>query len=341
MGKGMAMIRKSLFYLIVIAFAAGGCSKYAYVSLNYPQPPVAYLPGDVHSIAIVNRSLPGEGHDGDKNMEAILTTEIAGSDRLASDECIKGVYDAVMGLENTELVIPASLRMEGTGTRELPELLEWEKVEEICGKEGADLLLVLENFDSNTDLLVSAARDQVAAIITTGAPKPVLPGQVKVHVTSYWRLYDPVTRKIVDQYRHDSYMAFDTHGGILPPTALPEAAYAAGRAYMERYLPSYYTVRRELYQRSGGPARQQFRAGYRRSAVANWQGATEIWEELTKGPQRKTAGRACLNMAVANEVMGHSDVALGWAQKSYEFYNNKLGRDYAKILLQRRSIEGF
>lgn len=335
------MIRFSIISLFAIALLAAGCSKYAYVSLNYPTAPEAYLPEDVNSIAILNRSLPGEDGEGSKTAEAILTGEVAGSDRLASDECIKGVYDAVTGLPGTELVIPARLRMPGTGTRELPEMLDWEKVEEICGKEEADVLLVLETFDSNSDLLVSAARDQVASLITTGAPSPAIPGEVKVQVTSTWRMYDPRTRRIIDQYRHDSYMAFDTRAGILPPTALPEAAYAAGRAYMERYLPGHYRVKRRLYQRTSGSAKHQFRAGYRRSEVANWEGAAAIWQELTDHPKRKTAGRACLNMAVANEVFGRSDIALEWAQRSYEYFDDKLGREYSKILLRRRSIEGY
>jgi hypothetical protein len=196
------MGRKSLLYIFFTVLVASGCSRYAYVSLNYPLAPEAYLPDDVHSIAIVNRSLPGEDQEDAKTMEAILTGEIAGSDRLASDDCIKGVYDAVMGLENTELVIPAALRMAGTGTRELPDMLDWEKVAEICDQEGADALLVLETFDSNTDLLVSAAVDQVASIITTGAPSPAIPGQVKVHVVSYWRLYDPDTSQQLPDFRY-------------------------------------------------------------------------------------------------------------------------------------------
>ncbi len=329
------MLRNPLIYLIIVALAASGCSKYAYVSLNYPLPPETYFPEDIHSIAILNRSLPGEEQESDKTAEAILTAEIAGSDRLASDDCIKGVYDAIMGFEGRELVIPASLRMAGTGTRELPDLLEWEKVKQICDREGADALLVLENFDSNSDLIVSAARDQVAAIITTGAPKPVVPAQVNVNVVSYWRLYDPENQSIIDQYQHNSYMSFDTRAGMLPPHALPEAAYEAGRAYMERYFPGYYSVRRKLYQRTSGSGRHQFRLGYRCSEVADWKGAAEFWQELTDSHSRKTAGRACLNMAVASEVSGNFNDALEWSKQSYQFHNDKLGRDYAKILLER------
>jgi len=336
------MKTRNLLPLLLFVLVASGCSKYGYVSLNFPLEPQAFLPEHVNAIAIVNRSLTSEEDADGKLLEAIATSEVAGSDRLASDECIKGVYDAIIELENAELVIPAQLRMYGTGTRKLPELLDWDKVSEICKNEGADALLVLETFDSNTDLLLSTATDQVAAILSTGSPKPPdVPGQIRMNVACYWRLYDPANQKIIDQYQHNSYMAFNTIGGIPPPQALPETAYAAGRAYIERYLPGYYVVKRDLYKRTSGSAKNQFKAGYRRTEVANWQGAIEIWDELSDHKKRKTAGRACLNIAVANEVLGQTNVALEWAKKSYEYYNDKLGRSYTKILLNRKNIEGF
>ena len=334
------MMRK-VIYVIMVALLAAGCSRYGYVHLNYPQPPQVYLPDNVHSIAVVNRSLvEGEDTD-DKIVEAIATGEIAGSDRLASDNCIKGVYDAVQDLPETQLIIPEQVRLYGTGTREMPELLDWDLVANICKNEGTDALLVLETFDSNSDLLVSAAREQVAAIITTGSPQPVIPGKVKVNVVCNWRLYDPGTRSIIDQFEHNTYMSFDLNEGMPPPHALPEAAYRAGVDYIQRFLPGFYVVRRDLYRRTSGSGRRQFKAGYRRSEVANWQGAIELWTPLADHRKRKTAGRACLNIAVANEVLGNTDLALEWSNKSYEYYRDKLGRDYSKILLRRRNIEGY
>lgn len=335
------MIMNKVFWIIIVTLSISGCSKYGYVSLNYPTAPLAYLPDNVSTIAAVNRSLTSEEDQDSKIIEVIVTSEVAGSDRLASDESIKGVLDAGNALEDVQIVIPGQVRMYGTGTRQLPELLDWDLVAEICESEGADALLVLETFDSNTDLLLSAATDQVAAIISTGSVQPVLPGQIKMNVVSYWRLYDPDTKKIIDQYQHNSYITFDTNAGILPPHALPETAYASGRAYIQRFLPGYYVVKRELYKRTSGSAKRQFKAGYRRTEVANWQGAIEIWDELADHGKRKTAGRACLNIAVANEVLGNTDIALEWAQRSYEYYDDKLGRRYAKILLKRKSIEGF
>ena len=89
------MLRNNLLYLIVISLVVTGCSKYGFVNLNYPQEPLVYLPDDVKAIAVVNRSLTKEEDKGRKVLESIITSEVGGSDRLASDECIKGVYDGI------------------------------------------------------------------------------------------------------------------------------------------------------------------------------------------------------------------------------------------------------
>jgi hypothetical protein len=332
------MMKKVLFAMLV-ALSISACSKYGYVSLNFPQPPETFLPDDVNYIAVANRSLVEEEHADNRTFEAISTSEVAGSDRLASDECVKGTFDAAKQLDGAEVIIPRKVRLYGTGTREMPELLDWELVAGICESEGTDALLVLETFDSNTDLLLSTATEQAAAIISTGMPKSTLPGTINVHVVCYWRLYHPGTRSIIDQYQHSTYLSFDTNGGLPPPTALTETAYAAGVAYIDRFLPGFYVERRDLYKRTSGSAKNQFKAGYRRAEVANWLGAMEIWETLSDHPQQKTAGRACLNIAVANEVLGNTDLALDWAKRSYEYHNDKLGRDYSKILLRRKSFE--
>ena len=273
-----------LMIVATLALIASGCSKYGYVSLTYPIEPEVYLPDSIHSIAIVNRSITPDEEKNAKVFEAIVSTEI-GSDYLASDACIKGIYDAITRLPGTELVIPAALRMNGTGTREIPDLLDWDEVAEICKNEGADVLLVLETFDSNTDLLAKTATEQISSIIYSGKPKISPPSEVTMNVDAYWRLYDPGTRRIVDQYQHNGYMTFNTVGGVPPPDALPRAAYDAGVAYIDRYLPGSYRVKRQLYKRTSGPAKQQFIAGYRRTEVANWDGAIELWEELTDDPE--------------------------------------------------------
>ena len=328
-----------IIILALLAVLLNGCSRFGYVRLNFPQEPLIYLSDDIHSIAVVNRSLTSEQDSKTRIVEAIATSEIAGSDKLASDQCLKGVFDGLNGYRDISIIFPQKIRIYGTGTRETPDVLDWKRVSNICDSAGADVLLVLETFDSNTDLLLQTAASQVTSIITTGTPRPSVPNQVRMDVYCYWRMYDPLTKKIIDQYQQSNFMTFDMQGRVPPLEALPQTAYAAGRNYSNRFLPSYYTVRRDLYKRAKGSAKNKFKAGYRRTEVANWQEAIEIWKELTENVKRKTAGRACLNIAVAYEVLGNTDLALEWAERSYQDYRDKLGRDYAKILLRRRNLE--
>ena len=333
------MNHKFLFQIIVITILFTSCSNKGYVKLNYPQAPIAYFPEGVHSIVIVNRSLTKDEDKKGNVIEAITSGEVAGSDRLASDECIRGVIDGAQELNGIQMVISQNSHIYGTGTRETPELLDWQYVEDVCEESQADVLLVLETFDSNSDLLINTATHQINTILSGNVPKPAVPANVRMNVLSYWRMYDPVSRSIVDQYQHTSFMNFETVGGVPPMTALSETAYFAGQEYIFRFLPTYYTVKRELYKKAKGKNKNEFASGWRRAEVANWNEAIEIWEDLVEKSKPKTAGRACLNIAVAYEVLGDTEKALQWAQRSYQDYDDELGRDYAKTLLRRQKIE--
>ncbi len=89
-----------VFALLSLAtvLLSAGCSRYGYIRLNYPTPPEAYLPEDVNSMAAVNRSLTKDEDADERQLEAIVTSEVAGSDLLASDNCVKGVHDGILAL---------------------------------------------------------------------------------------------------------------------------------------------------------------------------------------------------------------------------------------------------
>ncbi len=335
------MAKISIIFLVVVVIFSG-CSKYGFVNLNYPTNPAVYLPENIKTIAVVNRSLTKKEDKEKKISEAIATAEIAGSDRRASDECLKGVFDMANGRRGINIVIPSKTRFYGTGTRETPELLDWKLVKSVCDSTKADALLVLETFDSNSDLIVSALTSQVKNVINGNAPKADLPNQIRMNVLVFWRMYDPKTKTIVDQYQSRSFLTFNATGlnfAFAPPEALPNTAYAAGQEYFDRFLPGYYVVKRDMYKKTKGSGKQEFSAAFRRAEVANWQEAIDKWKEVLKHSSHKTAGKACLNIAVSYEVLGNTDLALEWAKKSYEDYNNKLARDYSKILLNRKNLE--
>ena len=325
--------------LMIIMLCLSSCGSSGYVHLNYPQAPQVFLPEGAHKIAVVNRSLTKESDKQSETMEAIRTGEIAGSDRLASDEAIKGVFDGIQNKSHINIVLPDTMRIYGTGTRQTPDKLPWEKVDAICKTSNADVLLVLENFDSNSDILRTAVVEQVSSVITTGKPSARLPVQARVNVRSYWRLYDPYTKTISDQFQQTYYMDFNLVNSLPPSNALQETAYAAGLNYIERFLPSYYRVKRDMYKKGKGSDKYRFEAGWRSAEVAKWQDAMAIWKGIVENGNRKSAGRAALNIAVSYEVLGDTESALQWAQRAYRDYGDKLSRDYAKILLRRKTFE--
>jgi len=325
--------------LMLLSLSFASCGSYGYVNLDYPLEPTVILPDGINNIAVVNRSLTQEKDKQAKTIEAIVTGEIAGSDKLASDEAIKGVFDGIKNKSHVNIIIPDSLRLYGTGTRLTPDVLKWEKVNEICKKSDADVLLVLETFDSNSDIVIATAVDQVTSVLKSGKPNSRLPNKARVNVRSYWRLYDPYNKTIIDQYQQNYYTDFDFVNGILPLNALPETAYAAGYDYISRLLPSYYRVKRDMYKKGKGRDSNVFDAGWRRTEVAKWEEAIDIWTEIAENSNSESAGRAALNIAVSYEVLGKTELALQWAQRAYEDYGDKLGRNYAKILLRRKRLE--
>lgn len=328
-----------LITLITATLTFTGCSHYGYVSLNFPTEPVASLPEHINSLALVNRSLTKEEDKTDKLVESIVTGEIGGSDERASDESLRGAFDQMNGMYGLRLTIPQNNKLYGSGTRKVPELLDWSRVESICKESEADALLVLETFDSNSDLPITAVTESVNSLLSGRLPDPTAPRRIRMNVVCYWRLYDPANRELIDQYQHTSFMTFDTYAAIPSFDALPKTAYFAGEEYAFRYLPGYYKEKRKLYSKAKGHGKDQFKVGYRQSEVANWEDAIESWKAVTEVAKPKSSGKACLNIAVSYEVLGNTDEALKWARRAYEEYDDELAKTYAKTLLRRKSME--
>lgn len=334
---------KTLVISLSLFLILPSCSKYGFVRLNYPTDPVVFFPEHINNIAVVNRSLT-KIVDKPKNViESIATAEVAGSDKIASDECLKGIFDMLNDWHGMKIIYPEKLHLQGSGNSSTPDVLSWEKVKEICNNSKADALLVLESFDSNSDLVAQVVSNQVGAILNNEKPNTNIPNHVRVNVKYYFRLYDPSTEKIVDQYSGIRYFEYDSdviNLALAPPGALSSEAYNAGKEYAGRYYPGYYSVKRDMFKRGKGRNKQDFLTAFRKAEVANWNGAIEVWSRILENAGRKSAGRACLNIAVAYEVLGDYQKAYDWAKKAYEDYNEKkVARSYVGKLKYRLSLE--
>ncbi|HPF00463.1 MAG TPA: hypothetical protein PKY63_07345, partial [Bacteroidales bacterium] len=90
-------MKKLLLPLLIIIVLSSSCSKWGWVTLQYPNPPQLTLSDNIKTIAIVNRSLVKQDDKNKNILETVASAEVAGSDKLASDECIKAVFDRMNG----------------------------------------------------------------------------------------------------------------------------------------------------------------------------------------------------------------------------------------------------
>lgn len=335
---------KKILAISIVALFLSSCSKYGHVSLQFPTAPAVEFPSDIKSVALVNRSGTNSKPSGLNIAEAILSGEVAGSDKKASNSCLRGVYDKMNGWHEIRIVHLEKRKLAGTGNRQTPELVDWAVVKHLCDSTKTDALLVLENFDSNSD----ATANVVSNALNTAAGAPAVPAtaavsQIRMNVECYWRLYNPKTQQVIDQYKSQSHLLF-TPGplgiAVPPPEALAKTAYQAGEEYVQRFFPVYNNVQRLIYKKGKKPQKDAFRAAFRKTEVANWQGAIDSWTETLKGTSSsKNAGRLCLNIAVGYEVLGNIEQAQVWAKKAYEEHGNKRARDYNNQLSYRAQYE--
>ncbi|MBN2612947.1 MAG: hypothetical protein JXB00_15435 [Bacteroidales bacterium] len=330
-------MKKVLFSILAAVTIILLCSM-AWVRLNILQPALITLPEHIRSIAVIDRTL--KDPTSQTKTEQILTGEMFKQDEQALKRAIDGTLE-VCAEFNMFQIIRSAERMKGGGTKTtFPAPLPWNQVSDLCTKHQADAILSIEIFDS--DFIIANPVNLALQVLEGNALKGGGFRVTAVAVINYGvRLYDPVNKRILDEYQVAHRLNFEGSGSSAQDAmnhllnkmeAINQTSYGAGKVYGERISPSYYRVTREFYNK---PKRDNnLRAGVRKSEVADWNGAIESWTKALNG-KRKAARRAAFNIAVAYEVLGDLEKAKEWAAKSYTEYGEKRGNDYYKIIAYR------
>jgi hypothetical protein len=163
---------------------------------------------------------------------------------------------------------------------------------------------------------------------------------MKTQVKTGWRIYDPNTRSILDQFFINRDL--NCQGGNFLTVSSAElgrkeavirAGSRAGEDYATRIIPYSIRVSRYYYVRGNG----SFSLAKRMARAGDWDGAGNIWRAATNSPSGKVAGRACYNMAIISEINGDLNGALQWARKAYEVYRTPYALDFVNVLQQRQT----
>jgi hypothetical protein len=277
----------------------------------------------------VNRS---QAADANKTIDAIHRTLGLESKELQAEGAgasLTGLTDALIRSNRFALVKPLpNLDLRSYGAGVFPVTMSWDTVEKICAENHADVLFALELFDA--DAKVSIGGLNLTAL--------AMESSVSTRVRTGWRIYDPATRSVLDQFV--IYRDLNSQGGNIISTGsamlgrkemVIRAGNRAGECYAARIIPYSLRVSRFYYVRGNG----SFTVAKRMAQAGDWDAAGKLWLQATNSPSPKVAGRGCYNMAIISEINGDLNGALTWARKAYEAYRTPYALSYVNLLQER------
>ncbi len=311
------------------------------MSLSVMEPAPVSLPPNIKTVAVVNRTQVSQATRGIDAVHKVLSLESNNLQKAGAQASLNGLSDELMKNNRFTDVKPLTLELSSYGAGVFPAALQWDSVDKICRENNTDALFSLELFDAESKLNygITPANINLGGLANIPAIENNL--SMNTQVKTGWRIYDPSSRTILDEYILSKDIS-SSGSGINPAVAasalagrieaVKEVGTQAGQAYASRILPYWIRVSRDYFVRGD----QNFIIATRRARAGNWDGAAALWKEETKNTARKIAGRACYNMAIIAEINGDLDGAIMWAQKSYEDYRIGLALDYLNILQYRK-----
>lgn len=328
------------YVLIILSVALLSSCKTNELYINVLQPAPVTIPADIKKVGVINRSIATDETKLVDIIDRTLSLEGADLDKDGALESINGLREE-LALNNrfAEVKLLSDIDFRASRIGLLPPPLSWEIVGKICAETNTDALFALERFDTDTRIDYSNRKT------TIKTPLGAIPGlehqaSMETIIKTGWRIYDPAGKIILDEFNFAESIHF-TGRGINPVAALAalvnrkeavkEVSRQAGHTYALRIVPYRLRVTRDYYVKGT----YNFKIAKRKARTGNWNEAGLLWEQETLNPKRKIAGRAHYNMAIINEINGLLGDAIGWAQKSYEYYNIKPGLRYTRILENR------
>jgi hypothetical protein len=334
------MIKLASFFIVLLMV----CScKTQELYLNVVEPAPVSLPPYIKSIGIIDRSTPSDALKKVDAIDKVLSLEGKNLDRDGANSAIGGMTDELMKNNRFSEIKPLPMvDFKGLVSGIFPPPLDWDAVAKVCTDNKLDALFSLEMFDTDTKISYLAKPINTKSVLSAIATTMSQQADMLTVVKTGWRIYDPGGKAIIDEFVLSRNITFSATGltPVIAASALIDrkeavkrVANQAGQAYASRILPYEIRVTRDYYVKGT----DNFKMAMRKARTGNWDQAGELWKKETENPKRKIAGRACYNMAIISEINGNLDVAVEWAQKSYEDYNNKLALRYIDILNYRKN----
>ncbi|MDC6388659.1 DUF6340 family protein [Maribacter sp. PR1] len=336
-------MRKSslLFLLSTIILFNLSCSSTNRLTMGVTTPPRIAITANVTKIGIINRSIPSEENNKLDKLDKILSLEGLNLDKEGAEFALNGLLDELSRDDRFEIVkIIDDVEAQRKGLGVFPAALPSELVEEICKDNDVDILFSLEFYDTDTAVDYELGTVNVPNNIGINIGIPGHKLTLNTVVKNGWRVYDPVTKSLLDEYIYNDYLT-SVGEGINPVKAFEAIAGRKegvmqissniGVDYGLLTRPVNIRVARDYFVRGTN----NFKIAMRRARTGNWDGAADLWAAELDNQKMKVAGRAHYNMAIINEINGDLEKALEFASASYSDYETRLALTYVNILKRR------
>lgn len=333
-------LNKLLYLLLVSVFVSCGTSS---VIVNIQRPADISVPQSVQKVAVVNRSTAGKENMVGNIVEGIFTGEGIGADKKGSEYCVMGLTQMLANSERYELRGGGDLNLKGTGTSTFPDLLAWNEVRKICNTYGADALIILSTFDSDSRIFEGKKVVKTKTIKGAKIKEVRYPVTLIMEIESGWRIYDVTSKKIVDVNKFTEVKeyvewgsSYDDARARLPSKrqALKSSGIFAGEQYGYRITPVW--IRQNRLYFTGKSDELKLAKNYVKRG--DWDKAIEIWKSVTNNEDYKVSRKAYFNLALASEIKGKLDTAIDYAETA-EQMGEKRATSYISTLKNRKRDE--
>ncbi len=333
-------MKKLLLNVFVVAMFSS-CASTELVHISVLEPAPVTIPSYIKNVVVVNRTEVPKKLKVFDVVDKVVSMEGPNLDKEGSQATIIGLadelkknnrFDEVTLLTNTNL----SSGLPGM----FPAPLSWDSVEKYCRENNADAVFSLELFDTQSKIDYTVNKTSIKTPLGN-VPSLEQQANMRTLVKAGWRIYDVRGKNILDETALSRSITY--HGKGMNPLlaagalierkeAVKEVGNMAGHAYAFNIIPLWQRVTRDYFVRGNG----NFKLARRMARTGNWDGAANLWQKETTNSKSKVAGRACYNMAIISEINGDVDMAIKWAQQSYENYNNHLALGYVNLLKDRK-----
>ena len=327
--------------VLLISIILCSCSSKNLLTISVTEPAPVYVPSNIKTIGIVDRSLSSEKNEKIDKLDKILSIEGKNLDKDGAHEAVVGLFDELINNNRfSEVKIIDSADVRGPGLGIFPSAFSWKTIERICYENNVDAIFALSFYDTDAKIDYIAVPIEIDGLLGIKIPAIEHHATIATLIKTGWRIYDPVNKFILDEHLVNMNVV-STGIGINPLKAVEaikgrkedvlQVSNNIGHNYALRIIPYRIRVSRHYYVRGTN----NFKIAKRRAQTGNWDGAAELWDKEVSNPKRKVASRACYNMAIINEINDDLSVAVEWASKSYTDYKNKMALRYLNVLKYR------